>query len=108
MLAATSPSGQKQMIGEKMFEAAAKRQPELVGNITDMLLEMGNSKLLTLLGLDQQLRGTVEEALRTLQTDLERREQRAQQREMLELQRRQREGAQQPGAAGGGRPGDGR
>merc|ERR1719253_2289412 len=43
-LAAAPPSVQKQMIGEKLFPAIAKYQPELAGKITGMMLEMDNSE----------------------------------------------------------------
>merc|ERR1712217_396210 len=45
-LAAAPPSVQKQMIGEKLFPAISKFQPELAGKITGMMLEMDNSELL--------------------------------------------------------------
>jgi len=67
-LAAAPPSVQKQMIGEKLFPAIAKYQPELAGKITGMMLEMDNSELLILLESDQQLKNKVEEALRVLET----------------------------------------
>merc|ERR1719220_2431473 len=66
-LAAAPPSVQKQMIGEKLFPAIAKYQPELAGKITGMMLEMDNSELLILLESEQQLKNKVEEALRVLQ-----------------------------------------
>jgi len=66
-LAAASPSVQKQMIGEKLFPAIAKYQPELAGKITGMMLEMDNSELLILLESEQQLKSKVDEALRVLE-----------------------------------------
>jgi len=66
-LAAAPPSVQKQMIGEKLFPAIAKYQPELAGKITGMMLEMDNSELLILLESEQQLKNKVEEALRVLE-----------------------------------------
>merc|ERR1719401_2531836 len=48
-LAAATPNVQKQMIGEKLFPAIAKYQPDLAGKITGMMLEMDNSELLILL-----------------------------------------------------------
>jgi polyadenylate-binding protein len=66
-LAAAPPAIQKQMLGEKLFPAIAKMQPELAGKITGMMLEMDNSELLILLESEQQLRFKVEEALRVLQ-----------------------------------------
>jgi polyadenylate-binding protein len=66
-LAAAPPAIQKQMLGEKLFPAIAKLQPELAGKITGMMLEMDNSELLILLESEQQLRYKVDEALRVLQ-----------------------------------------
>merc|ERR1711920_896458 len=67
-LAAAPPSVQKQMIGEKLFPAIAKYQPELAGKITGMMLEMDNSELLILLESDLQLKNKVDEALRVLES----------------------------------------
>mmetsp|Transcript_65765 Transcript_65765/g.148394 ORF Transcript_65765/g.148394 Transcript_65765/m.148394 type:complete len:641 (-) Transcript_65765:128-2050(-) len=66
-LAAAPASVQKQMIGEKLFPAIAKHQPELAGKITGMMLEMDNSELLILLESDNQLKAKVDEALRVLE-----------------------------------------
>jgi polyadenylate-binding protein len=66
-LAAAPPAMQKQMLGEKLFPAIARLQPELAGKITGMMLEMDNSELLILLESEQQLRYKVDEALRVLQ-----------------------------------------
>merc|ERR1719334_722575 len=66
-LAAAPPSVQKQMIGEKLYPAISKLQPELAGKITGMMLEMDNSELLILLESEQQLKMKVDEALRVLQ-----------------------------------------
>jgi len=67
-LAAAAPPVQKQMIGEKLFPAISKYQPELAGKITGMMLEMDNSELLMLLESEQQLKHKVDEALRVLET----------------------------------------
>merc|ERR1719188_2669679 len=67
-LAAAPPSVQKQMIGEKLFPAISRHQPELAGKITGMMLEMDNSELLILLESDNQLKNKVDEALRVLET----------------------------------------
>merc|ERR1719188_1008369 len=67
-LAAAPPALQKQMIGEKLYPAIAKHQPELAGKITGMMLEMDNSELLILLESDNQLRAKVDEALRVLES----------------------------------------
>merc|ERR1719401_1837717 len=65
-LAAAPPSVQKQMIGEKLYPAIAKYQPEVAGKVTGMMLEMDNSELLMLLESEQQLKSKVEEALQVL------------------------------------------
>jgi len=67
-LAAAPAPIQKQMIGEKLFPAIAKYQPELAGKITGMMLEMDNSELLILLESEQQLKNKVQEALGVLET----------------------------------------
>jgi len=67
-LAAAPPGVQKQMLGEKLFPAVAKQQPELAGKITGMMLEMDNSELLILLESEQQLKIKVDEAMRVLQS----------------------------------------
>merc|ERR1719246_386804 len=65
---AAAPAGvQKQMLGEKLFPAVSRYQPELAGKITGMMLEMDNSELLMLLESDLQLKGKVEEAMRVLE-----------------------------------------
>jgi len=66
-LAAAPPAVQKQMIGEKLYPAIARFQPELAGKITGMMLEMDNSELLLLLESDGQLRLKVDEAMRVLE-----------------------------------------
>merc|ERR1719453_580383 len=67
-LANAPPQVQKQMIGEKLYPAIAKFQPELAGKVTGMMLEMDNSELLMLLESEQQLRSKVNEALLVLQS----------------------------------------
>merc|ERR1740138_617788 len=67
-LAAAPPPVQKQMIGEKLYPAISKYQPELAGKITGMMLEMDNSELLMLLESDPQLRTKVDEAMKVLQS----------------------------------------
>ena len=44
------------MIGEKLYPAIAKIQPEMAGKVTGMMLEMDNSELIMLLESEQQLR----------------------------------------------------
>jgi len=65
-LAAAPPTMQKQMLGERLYPAVSKYQPDLAGKITGMLLEMDNSELLILLESEQQMRQKIEEALRVL------------------------------------------
>merc|ERR1712137_360675 len=60
-LAAAPPSVQKQMLGETLFPAVSRFQPELAGKITGKMLEMDNTELLMLLGSDVQMRAKVEE-----------------------------------------------
>merc|ERR1719440_1352163 len=67
-LAAAPPAVQKQMIGEKLFPAISKFQPQLAGKITGMMLEMDNSELLMLLESEQQLKTKVDEAMRVLES----------------------------------------
>merc|ERR1719291_451386 len=66
MLAAAPPSVQKQMIGERLYTAIVRFQPQLAGKITGMMLEMDNSELLLLLESDQHLKNKVEDALKVL------------------------------------------
>merc|ERR1719263_1955169 len=63
-LASAPPAVQKQMLGEKLFPAIQRFQPELAGKITGMMLEMDNSELLILLESEAQLKNKVEEAMR--------------------------------------------
>mmetsp|Transcript_15048 Transcript_15048/g.39002 ORF Transcript_15048/g.39002 Transcript_15048/m.39002 type:complete len:101 (+) Transcript_15048:3-305(+) len=66
-LASAPPGVQKQLLGEKLFPAISKYQPELAGKITGMMLEMDNSELLILLESEAQLRTKVDEAMRVLE-----------------------------------------
>ncbi|CAE7880001.1 pab1 [Symbiodinium microadriaticum] len=66
-LAAAAPPVQKQLIGERLFPAISKYQPELAGKITGMMLEMDNSELLILLDSEPQLKAKVDEAMRVLE-----------------------------------------
>jgi polyadenylate-binding protein len=64
---ASAPAGmQKQMLGEKLYPAVSRLQPELAGKITGMMLEMDNSEVLMMLDSEQQLRSKVDEAVRVL------------------------------------------
>jgi len=67
-LAAAAPGMQKQMLGEKLFPAVARFQPELAGKITGMMLEMDNSELLIILESESQMKAKVDEAMRVLET----------------------------------------
>ena len=67
-LAAAPPGVQKQMLGDKLFPAIAKHQPELAGEFTGMMLGMDNSELLVLLESDLHLKDKVEEAMQVLAT----------------------------------------
>merc|ERR1719265_840347 len=67
-LANAPPQVQKQMIGEKLYPAIAKYQPELAGKVTGMMLEMDNSELLMLLESETQMKRKVDEALLVLQS----------------------------------------
>merc|ERR1719469_308657 len=66
-LAAAPVEMQKQMLGERLFPAVSRMQPDLAGKITGMMLELENSELLLLLESDQQLKGKVDEAKRVLE-----------------------------------------
>merc|ERR550537_463937 len=66
-LASAPPAVQKQMLGEKLFPAIQKYQPEFAGKITGMMLEMDNSELLILLESEMQLKNKVDEAMRVLE-----------------------------------------
>jgi len=66
-LASAPPGVQKQMLGEKIYPAISKYQPELAGKITGMMLEMDNSELLMLLESESQLKAKVDEAMRVLE-----------------------------------------
>merc|ERR1712185_506167 len=65
-LAAAPPAVQKQMIGEKLYPAIAKIQPDMAGKVTGMMLEMDNSELLMLLESEQQLKAKIDEAIQVL------------------------------------------
>merc|ERR1712166_808108 len=66
-LASAPPAVQKQMLGEKLFPAIQRFQPEFAGKITGMMLEMDNSELLILLESEAQLKNKVDEAMRVLE-----------------------------------------
>lgn len=56
----------KKMLGEKLYPAVSRLEPELAGKITGMLLEMDNTEILTILESETQLRQKVDEAVRVL------------------------------------------
>ncbi|XP_053991104.1 uncharacterized protein LOC128883119 [Hylaeus volcanicus] len=66
MLATAHPQIQKKLLGEKLFPLIHKRQPDLAGKITGMMLEMDNVELLSLLDSDSRLDAKVNEALGVL------------------------------------------
>lgn len=63
-LASLPPEQQKQTIGEQLYPLVFKKQPELAGKITGMLLDMDNGELLNLIEepslLDTQIKEAVE------------------------------------------------
>merc|ERR1719263_738782 len=65
-LANAPPGMQKQMLGEKIFPMISRIHPEMAGKITGMMLEMDNSELLMLIESPDQLKATVDEAMRVL------------------------------------------
>ena len=62
-LATAAPGVQKQMLGEKLYPLIVMHQQELACNITDMVLEMDNIKLLQLLNSDRQLKIMIDKAM---------------------------------------------
>ena len=68
-LAAAPPQMQKQILGEKLYPAIARLQPDMAGKITGMMLEMDNSELLILLETESALKAKVDEAMRVLSTN---------------------------------------
>jgi polyadenylate-binding protein len=67
MLAAATPSEQKQMLGERLFPLIRNMHSELAGKITGMLLEIDNAELLHMLEHHESLKAKVEEAIAVLQ-----------------------------------------
>jgi len=65
-LAAMPMPVQKQMIGEKLFRAVARYQPDLAAKITGMMLEMDNGELLMLLESQSRLQRQIDQALTVL------------------------------------------
>jgi len=66
MLADAPDEQKKQMVGEHLFPKIKRRQPQLAGKITGMLLEMDNGELIDLLESDEALNEKIEEALQVL------------------------------------------
>ncbi|KAL9238829.1 hypothetical protein vseg_013202 [Gypsophila vaccaria] len=66
MLAAASPSQQKQILGERLYPLVYNRKPELAAKITGMLLEMDNTELLLLLESPDSLTVKIDEAMQVL------------------------------------------
>lgn len=67
ILATSTVSEQKQMIGERLFPLVQSHQPQLAGKITGMLLEIDNTELLHMLESQDLLSAKVEEAVQVLQ-----------------------------------------
>jgi len=67
LLATSTPSEQKQMIGERLFPMVQEHQPTMAGKITGMLLEIDNSELLHMLEHRELLAQKVDEAVQVLQ-----------------------------------------
>jgi len=67
ILATSTASEQKQMIGERLFPLVQNHQPHLAGKITGMLLEIDNTELLHMLESTDLLSAKVEEAVQVLQ-----------------------------------------
>ncbi|CAL4124973.1 unnamed protein product, partial [Meganyctiphanes norvegica] len=66
-LAAAIPEEQKRMLGEHLFPLIRKMNPQLVGKITGMLLEIDNADLLQLLEDRTSLKAKVDEAVAVLE-----------------------------------------
>jgi polyadenylate-binding protein len=65
-LAQVPQAMQKQMLGEKLYPAVSRLQPDLAGKITGMMLEMDNNEVLMMLENEGMLRQKVDEAVRVL------------------------------------------
>jgi len=61
-----SMMGTKQLLGERLYPAVARLQPELAGKITGMMLEMSPSEVMGMLENEAHLRQKVGEAVRVL------------------------------------------
>ena len=66
-LAAAPPEQQKQLLGERLFPLISQVQPASAGKITDMLLEMDNGELLSLLESPEALNAKIMEAVSVLE-----------------------------------------
>merc|ERR1712008_640733 len=62
----SSPSEQKQMLGERLFPLIQGLFPDMAGKITGMLLEIDNSELVHMLEHKESLSSKVEEAVAVL------------------------------------------
>lgn len=67
LLASSTASEQKQILGERLYPLIHKEKKELAGKITGMLLEMDNSELLNLLESPEDLTEKVNEAVQVLE-----------------------------------------
>lgn len=67
-MSTTEPSeAQKQMLGERLYPLVSQMQPDLAGEITEMLLDIDNTELLHLLESRESLEAKVKEAIAVLQ-----------------------------------------
>merc|ERR1711870_137423 len=65
------PHMRKQMLGERLFQAISRFEPNLAGKITGMLLEMADGELLKMLENEAILRAKVTEAVKVLNRSVE-------------------------------------
>merc|ERR1711972_43597 len=61
-----TPGFEKRLLGEKLFPAVQRLQPEFAGKITGMMLEMSNDDLNAILENDDKLKEKVDEAVTVL------------------------------------------
>lgn len=66
MLAEAQPQGQKQMLGQRIYDQVEPMYPDLATKITGMLLERTNDELLDMLEKRESLEEWVEEAVTVL------------------------------------------